>query len=205
MFLVVWKRKCSALAYRWGTITMTNLDIPRIGFYGTIGKDPITGRMQPQYPIWKTYALMYCVSIPLCIICMIPAAVLAISQFWMEAQVVAMFGSDSLLTWGPSIFEAIMVAVFSVQFEKLANWLTDRENHRTQAQYERHRVVKLIALEFVNNFLSLFYIAFWLQDINIIKSQLMTQLIVFQVYTLHIIFTGKGGLLSLTSFITQYR
>lgn len=181
MFLVVWKRKCSALAYRWGTITMTNLDIPRIGFYGTIGKDPITGRMQPQYPIWKTYVLMYCVSIPLCIICMIPAAILAISQFWLEAQVLEMVGPDSLLNWAPSIFEAIMVAVFSVQFEKLANWLTDRENHRTQAQYERHRVVKLIALEFVNNFLSLFYIAFWLQDINIIKSQLMTQLIVFQV------------------------
>lgn len=43
------------------------------------------------------------------------------------------------------------------------------------------RVVKLIALEFVNNFLSLFYIAFWLRDINLIRSQLMTQLIVFQV------------------------
>lgn len=43
------------------------------------------------------------------------------------------------------------------------------------------RVVKLIALEFVNNFLSLFYVAFWLQDIQLIRSQLMTQLLVFQV------------------------
>lgn len=42
--------------------------------------------------------------------------------------------------------------------------------------------MKLIALEFVNNFLSLFYIAFWLRDINLIRSQLMTQLIVFQVF-----------------------
>lgn len=73
------------------------------------------------------------------------------------------------------------MAVFSGKFEVLANWLTDRENHRTQAQYERHRVVKLIALEFVNNFLSLFYIAFWLRDVNLVRSQLMTQLIVFQV------------------------
>lgn len=160
---------------------MTNLDQPRAGFYGTIGKDPITGKMQPQYPIWKTYVLMYCVSIPLCLICMIPAGVLAVSQFWLEAKVIEMVGPDSLLTYIPSIFEAVCVAVFSGKFERLANWLTDQENHRTQAQYERHRVVKLIALEFVNNFLSLFYIAFWLRDVNLVRSQLMTQLIVFQV------------------------
>lgn len=159
---------------------MTNLDIPRIGFYGTLGRDPITGKMQPQYPIWKTYALMYCVSIPLCLICMIPAALLAVSQFWLEARVLDAVGPDSLLIWLPSIFEAVCVALFSGKFEVLANWLTDQENHRTQAQYERHRVVKLIALEFVNNFLSLFYIAFWLQDVHLMSSQLMTQLVVFQ-------------------------
>lgn len=160
---------------------MTNLDQPRAGFYGTIGKDPITGKMQPQYPIWKTYVIMYCLSIPLCLICMIPAALLAVSQFWLETKVIEMVGPDSWLTYLPSIFEAVCVAVFSGKFEVLANWLTDRENHRTQAQYERHRVVKLIALEFVNNFLSLFYIAFWLRDVNLVRSQLMTQLIVFQV------------------------
>lgn len=160
---------------------MTNLDVPRIGFYGTLNKDPITGKLQPQYPIWKTYAAMYCVSAPLCILCIIPAGILAVSQFWLEAKVIEATGPDSLWTYAPSISEAIIVAVFSGKFEVLATWLTDRENHRTQAQYERHRVVKLIALEFVNNFLSLFYIAFWLRDINMIRSQLMTQLVVFQV------------------------
>lgn len=43
------------------------------------------------------------------------------------------------------------------------------------------RVIKLILLEFVNNFLSLFYIAFYLGEPKIVQSQLMTQLIVFQV------------------------
>lgn len=181
IYLEVWKRKCSALSYRWGTIYMTNLDVPRIGFYGTVGKDPITGRMQPQYPIWRTYAAMYLVSAPLCLLCIIPAGVLAVSQFWLEARVIAAFGADSYWTWAPSIFEAVIVAVFSGKFEALATWLTDRENHRTQAQYERHRVVKLIALEFVNNFLSLFYIAFWLRDVQLIGSQLITQLVVFQI------------------------
>lgn len=139
MFIEIWKRNCSELAYRWGTISMTNLDIPRIGYYGKISKDPITGKLQPQYPIWKTYALMYCVSMPLILICMMPCAILAISQFYLEEKVLATVGPDSLLVYVPSIVEAVIVAVFSGKYEILANKLTDWENHRTQAQYERHR------------------------------------------------------------------
>lgn len=52
---------------------------------------------------------------------------------------------------------------------------------RNLTHYLFSRVIKLILLEFVNNFLSLFYIAFWLGDVKMIRNQMMTQLIVFQV------------------------
>lgn len=139
LFLEVWKQKCSGLAYRWGTITMTNLDTPRIGYYGKICRDPITGKRQPQYSMWKTYATMYCVSLPLIVICMLPAAFFALTQFWLEDKVLDIVGPDSIYMYLPSIVEAVIVTVFSGQYEKLATWLTDKENHRTQAQYERHR------------------------------------------------------------------
>lgn len=118
---------------------MTNMDTPRIGYYGKIGRDPITGKRQPQYPMWKTYATMYCISLPLIVVCMLPAAFFALTQFWLEDKVLAIVGPDSIYMWLPSIVEAVIVTVFSGQYEKLATWLTDRENHRTQAQYERHR------------------------------------------------------------------
>lgn len=118
---------------------MTNLDTPRIGYYGKIGPDPITGKRQPKYPMWKTYATLYCVSLPIIFICMLPAAFFALTQFWMEDKVMAMFGPDSYWLYLPSIVESIIVIIFSYQYEKLATWLTDLENHRTQAQYERHR------------------------------------------------------------------
>lgn len=54
------------------------------------------------------------------------------------------------------------------------------ENHRTQSQYERHRVTKLVLFEFVNNFLSLFYIAFIIKDMDMLRSQLQTMLIISQ-------------------------
>ena len=44
----------------------------------------------------------------------------------------------------------------------------------------RYVVVKLILFEFVNTFLSLFYIAFYMQDIPMLKSQVKTMLIVLQ-------------------------
>lgn len=118
---------------------MTNLDKPRVGFYGKIGKDPITGKLQPQYPIWKTYTFMYCVSLPLILMCMLPAAFLAISQFWLEDQMKQYVEPDSLINYIPSILEALCVALFSGKFDSFATWLTAKENHRTQAQYDRHR------------------------------------------------------------------
>lgn len=54
------------------------------------------------------------------------------------------------------------------------------ENHRTQSQYDRHRVIKLVLFEFVNNFMSLFYIAFVLQDREMLKQQVATMLIILQ-------------------------
>lgn len=52
----MWNRKCSELAFQWGTINMTSLDdTPRPTFHGKMGEDTVTGKMQPQYPAWKTY------------------------------------------------------------------------------------------------------------------------------------------------------
>lgn len=52
----MWRRKCSELAYLWGTIGMaSSMDEPRPNFRGTMGVDIVTGKLQPQFPRWKTY------------------------------------------------------------------------------------------------------------------------------------------------------
>ncbi|XP_041778401.1 anoctamin-10 isoform X2 [Anopheles merus] len=180
VFLELWKRKSSSHAYRWGTITMTNLDEPRPGYYGKLARDPITGKWTPQYPKWKTYVQMYCVTAPIIMLCMGIAAFVTIFQFYVEAYLAELFGPDAYILYLPSVVNAIYIAVSTLAYDRLATYLTDKENHRTQSQYERHRVNKLIVLEFVNNFLCLFYIAFILQDMKMLKTQLMMQLIVLQ-------------------------
>lgn len=54
LFLEIWKRKSSELAFLWGTIGMTSLDEPRCEHRGVMGLDEATGRYQAQYPRWKT-------------------------------------------------------------------------------------------------------------------------------------------------------
>ncbi|KFB49230.1 hypothetical protein ZHAS_00017235 [Anopheles sinensis] len=180
VFLELWKRKSSSHAYRWGTITMTNLDEPRAGYYGKLARDPITGKWTPHYPKWKTYVQMYCVTAPIILLCMAIAGFVTIFQFYVEAYLAELFGPDAYILYLPSVVNAIYIAVSTLAYDRLATFLTDKENHRTQSQYERHRVNKLIVLEFVNNFLCLFYIAFILQDMKMLKTQLMMQLIVLQ-------------------------
>lgn len=187
LFLEVWKRKSSEYAFQWGTIGMTSLDEPRSEFRGEMGIDEITGRYQPKYPRWKTSAKMYCVSLPIVFLCLVAAFFVMLVSFYLEALIVENrkeAEDDSLtaktLIMLPSVTYAGLVYVTNVYYRKLATCLTEWENHRTQSQFDRHRVTKLVMFEFINNFMSMFYIAFVIQDMDMLKSQLATMLIILQ-------------------------
>lgn len=174
--LELWKRRGAEHAYNWGTISMTYLDRPRGEYHGPLGVDPITGKMGPQYPMWKTHVQMYCVSYPVVLAGAAVALTMAMGQFWSEDYIREQFGGDSYLLWLPSIVYSVAVAIFSSYCEQLVTWLTNMENHRTQMQFERHLINKLVILETVNNFVSLFYIAFVIGDVTMLQWQLISQL-----------------------------
>lgn len=124
---------------------------------------------------------VYLVSIPVILCCIAGAGFMTICQFWVEDYLIERYGYESYILLMPSIFQAIFVAILTVFYDRFATFLTDKENHRTQSQFERYRVNKLIVLEFVNNFFSLFYIAFIKCDMKMLQNQLMTQMIILQV------------------------
>lgn len=55
------------------------------------------------------------------------------------------------------------------------------ENYRLQSKYENHLIAKVALFQFVNSFLSLFYIAFYLRDQEKLKEQLAGLLISRQI------------------------
>ncbi|XP_072377103.1 anoctamin-10 isoform X1 [Diabrotica undecimpunctata] len=179
LVLEIWRRKSNEYAYKWGTIGMTSMDEPRPNFRGAMGVDSITGKVQPQAPRYLTYVKMYAVSIPIVFVCLTVAFVIMLASLWAEAYAKESEEWQAYVSL-PSTIYTVVVLIMNAYYRRLATFLTEWENHRTQSQFERHRVTKLVLFEFVNNFMSLFYIAFITKDMENLKSQLQTMLIITQ-------------------------
>ncbi|CAG7816666.1 unnamed protein product [Allacma fusca] len=185
IFLEVWKRKCNELAYVWGTLRITKWEEPRANYRGVMSVDPVTGRYQAKYPWWKTMMKVYCVSLPIVLVCLLGAFWIMLYSFWAEETIIESkqrygYKLAGFFVMLPSIVYAGLVWLMNFYYRRLANYLTEWENHRTQSQFERNRVTKLVLFEFVNNFMSLFYIAFYIQDFEMLKQQVTVMLIIMQ-------------------------
>lgn len=185
VLLELWKRRCAGLAYSWGTLLHSqNLQATRPAFKGKMMQHPITARYEPTYPEWKTRSKIYMVSAPAVGVCVVAALWVMVAAFWAEEQLIdwkRRYGSIAgVFTHVPSAFYACLVWLMNYYYKRLAVALTDWENHRTQEAYDWHRVSKLLVFQFVNNFSSLFYIAFYIQDMEMLCSQVATMLIVTQ-------------------------
>lgn len=184
VFLELWKRKCSELAYSWGTLERVGPPAARVNYKGDVRQNPITNRFEPFYPSWKTKCKVYLVSAAVVGSCMFGALWMMVVAFYAEEQLIdwkRSYGSIvGFFAHFPSVLYACLVWLINFYYKKVAATLTEWENHRTAEDHEWHRVAKVIAFEFVNNFSSLFYIAFYIQDMDMLCSQVATMLIVTQ-------------------------
>jgi len=190
-FMEFWKRRSSELSYTWGTHLKTAAQkSPRANYKGHLVADPVTGEMQPHYPRWKTLVKLYCASLPVVGASLLVAFWVMMQSIWIEADVTSWTSSWEEGVWAsvvgpvlvtlPSIIYSIGVFFANFYYRRLITRLTEWENHRTESQFERNRVTKLVLFEFVNNFMSLFYIAFYLQDIDMLRWQVVIMLFVNQ-------------------------
>ncbi|KAK3745062.1 hypothetical protein QZH41_014558, partial [Actinostola sp. cb2023] len=151
------------------------IEEPRPNYWGPPRISPITGQQEQYYPPLKRKFKTYCISYPLVLLSMKIATVVMLVYFklqlYMEekyAKSGGIIGSVMLLV--PSIFYAVMIAVLNYAYHLLATFLTEWENHRLESSFQNHLIVKLVLFYFVNCFYSLFYIAFYLQDIELLRT-----------------------------------
>ncbi|KAK1125392.1 hypothetical protein K0M31_005761 [Melipona bicolor] len=186
VYLETWKRRGAELAYRWGTLDQRDdlLVEPRPLFTGTLETSPVTGRLEPTYPRWKRNMFRYFVSVPIIAACLFFVFIVMILSFqiqdWWDARLESR-GYGFWLSYVPKVLLAIVIALMDEAYFKVAVWLNDMENYRLDTEYENHLIYKVALFQFVNSFLSLFYIAFYLQDQERLKEQLAALLIARQV------------------------
>ncbi|RWS14905.1 anoctamin-10-like protein [Dinothrombium tinctorium] len=187
LFLKFWKRRSNELAYKWDTINIRQSEEPRPAFKGkTMGIDPVTEKPVPIYPIYKTWLKEYAVSLPIVFFCLYIAFQVMLLYFQVEEAAVEYNKANpsffnEILTNIPGIVYALVVYAMNECYRVLATKLNNNENHRTQTSHDNHLIVKLILFEFVNNFMSILYVAFYVQNLSALKWQIGTMLIVNQI------------------------
>ncbi|PSN51037.1 hypothetical protein C0J52_15420 [Blattella germanica] len=186
VYVEAWKRYSAELAYRWGTLDQRDelLIEPRPLFTGTLEISPVTGQLEPTYPAWKRNVFRYLVSLPIIFMCLLVVFIIMIFtlqlQEWWDQRITER-GYFFCLSYLPKIMLAVVITLLDEAYYKVAIWLNDKENYRLETKYENHLIVKVALFQFVNSFLSLFYIAFYLQDMEKLREQLAALLIARQV------------------------
>lgn len=187
VFLEVWKRCSAMLAYGWGTLSRKKaFEEPRAGFHGALGFNPVTGREEPVYPSSKRQLRIYLVSVPFVLLCLYLSFYVMMVYFDMEFWVISIYYENpniatSILLFVPSIIYAVVIEIMNLLYRYAAEFLTSWENHRLESSFQNHLVLKVLVFNFVNCFASLFYIAFVMQDMVLLRQSLATLLITSQI------------------------
>uniref|UniRef100_A0A673AN09 Anoctamin n=1 Tax=Sphaeramia orbicularis TaxID=375764 RepID=A0A673AN09_9TELE len=182
LFLERWKRRGAELAYKWGTLDSPaeSLEEPRPQFRGVKRCSPITGCEEFYYPPWRRRVFRWLVSLPICILCLCFVFLVMLICFELQEFVMGIKEMPRLARFIPKIMLAITVTACDEVYRKIACWLNDMENYRLQSAYEKNLIIKMVLFQFVNSYLSLFYIGFYLKDMERLKEMLATLLIIRQ-------------------------
>ena len=199
-----WKRHEHRLAYSWGTYAQSEYErkgyFLRHQFRGTLRQSPITGAIETYYPPFQR-RLKYIVSALITAILLGVAFCVMILSLNLQGyidpkrdperwgtrhpfhypvlSVLAQEGQifDAASSWRCLIPVALHVAcIFSMNliYRKIAERLTDWENHETQFGHKNSLILKRFLFEAFDCYVALFYLAFYKRDVDRLHSELIS-------------------------------
>ncbi|XP_055796384.1 anoctamin-10-like [Salvelinus fontinalis] len=181
-----WKRRSSSLSHRWGLLHLAErFAEPRPGFHGTLGINPVTGRLEPLFPEWQRQLRVGLVSVPL-VGFFLGMVVLGMTGFYHGEALAQGFHQDSgslfsgALLYLPSVAHIVYTNMLGNVYRTVAMQLTEWENHREESSFQNHHTTKVLLFTFFNYFAVLFHIAFYKQDLPLLRKRLASLLIVTQ-------------------------
>lgn len=161
LLLEFWKRKERRYQMMWGTESFETDESERPEFQGVKVPSPIDGSEMLYFPRSSYYSrvLVSVLTITafICIVIGVIAGIFASRIIMSRSQDTQLAAASGIIA---SLLNAVQIQVLNMIYGKVAVWLTDYENHRTNTNYEDSLVAKTFVFQFVNSFASLFYIAF---------------------------------------------
>ncbi|RWS27221.1 anoctamin-8-like protein [Leptotrombidium deliense] len=186
IYLQGWNKYCEQLTEQWGNFEcdLKNYSV-RPQFNGDIIRDEITGEYKLHFPEWKRNLFFYCVTIPIIALSLLLVFLVMLYslhfQTWWDNVLIERKEYPQWTSFLPKIILACTINLMDAVYNKIAIWLNNKENYEHEEVHENHLIIKLVLFQFVNSFLSLFYIAFYIGDMDKLKYQLAALLITRQV------------------------
>ncbi|XP_077536599.1 anoctamin-10-like [Haemaphysalis longicornis] len=168
VILEVWRKRADHLACFWGLHEVQQPHQNRLLF--AFDENKLVQR-----------AFRVIVSQAVVLLCVLLGVLQQYEYLTLEAYVSAAFPSqamvDAAIRVVPGVVNTLVGMAFSDVYRSLSRRLTDWENHRTQAEYLQYLTGKLIVFDFFGRFGSLFYSAFYLQDVRLLRKQVYILLV----------------------------
>lgn len=156
-----WIRKEKMLAWEWGTLEFGEQEIQREQFEGIYVKDEASGKMKVVKKGRVKHHSVRFFSFSTILLFVTLVIVVVVSIFRLR---ITLLKDNEWKQFGAliaALIMAIQIIVFDVIYSKVAQVLTNWENHETMNQYNNSLALKLFLFRFVNGYSGLLYIAFF--------------------------------------------
>lgn len=143
---------------KWGTLSHTEDKVPRAEFKGELRPSKVAPGLELYFPSNERLfrqVISYCTTFFLC--GLVVVMVLAISIY---KAILIQAGNHQFGVTICALINTVQIIGMNIVYDKLALKLNDWENYQNTSDYDNALVVKKVGYQFVNYYISLFYIAF---------------------------------------------
>ena len=192
-FIISWNQKSSSLRMKWNNEEKHfTKEIQRRDFVGEFKINPVTGKYHLYYPSYKriisyffsSIAVLqfFCISIFLNVIYfnlrkVIPENnILYMSTIKNYSIKHKLFDRGEIITWVIGYAKDTLLSYLEKIFNAINKKLTNLENHKTDAHYNNSFIIKKFIFNTANSFFSIFYLVFFLQDLDETSLSIKTSL-----------------------------
>ena len=93
----------------------------------------------------------------------------------------AIFDANTNMNFIPSIGQIICTIILNTIYRQVAEFCTDRENHKYASEHENSLIVKRFVFEFFDCFLPLIYLGWWDLNFKVLRQTVISMYIVDEV------------------------
>jgi anoctamin-10/anoctamin-7 len=167
VYLEYWKRTQCAKSYIWDTQGFEEAEQARPEFYGVTKdeitgedmRDPISGEVSLTYQPYKRYIKYGAGACGIMVALLV--VVFSVVGIMIYKIVMRNTAGSEVAAYTPGIINAAVIGILNTLYGYLAKGLNDWENHRTQTDYDDQLIAKTFLFQFINSYISLFYIAYF--------------------------------------------